>query len=393
MKSSVQLYFRFTIHRAGLIILLALLFVSCKSRNESRRDEIFSTDSFTIKSAKGFDINRHKDYSIVTIKNPWQGAEGVKLVYYLVKNGSPLPRGITSEQVIYVPVKSIVCMSTTHVGMITALGESNSVTGLSTAGLAYSDEITNRFNKGKISEVGYEMSLNHELIIKISPDLVMMYGIGSESAGHINKLRDLGINIMFNGDYLEVDPLAKAEWIKLFGALYCKEELADSIYNAEMIAYNAIRDYVNENLSQKPSVLLGLPFKDTWYISPGNSFVSKLIEDAGGNYLWKNTTSTVSMPYGLENVYIVAMNADFWLNIGTAKKSAEISAVDKRLADLECFRNRNLYNNNKRVTESGGNDYWESGALWPHIILKDIASILHPELFPDYDMYFYQKIN
>jgi iron complex transport system substrate-binding protein len=150
---------------------------------------------------------------------------------------------------------------------------------------------------------------------------------------------------------------------------------------------------VKENSSNKPSVLLGLPFKDTWYISPGNSFISKLIEDAGGNYLWKNTASAVSMPYGLENVYIAAMNADYWLNIGAVKNSTEISRVDKRLADLKCFRSGNLFNNNKRATLSGGNDYWESGALKPHIILKDMASILHPELFPDYKLYYYQKIN
>ncbi len=66
-------------------------------------------------------------------------------------------------------------------------------------------------------------------------------------------------------------------------------------------------------------VLLGLPFKDTWFVSPGNSFISKLIEDAGGSYLWKDTKSAVSMPFGLENVYLKAVNADFWLNIGTVQ--------------------------------------------------------------------------
>ncbi|HBH82832.1 MAG TPA: ABC transporter substrate-binding protein, partial [Bacteroidales bacterium] len=131
----------------------------------------------------------------------------------------------------------------------------------------------------------------------------------------------------------------------------------------------------------------------TWFISPGNSFISKLIQDAGGNYLWRNTTSSLSMPYGLENVYIAALDADYWLNIGTVTRSDEISLVDKRLADLKSFKNNNLYNNNKRITRGGGNDYWESGTLSPHIILKDIASILHPDLFPEHELFFYRKIN
>ena len=71
------------------------------------------------------------------------------------------------------------------------------------------------------------------MILSISPDLVMMYGIGSESLGYIGKIKELGIKVMFNADYLETDPLGKAEWIKLFGALYCKESMADSIFRSE----------------------------------------------------------------------------------------------------------------------------------------------------------------
>jgi len=160
-----------------------------------------------------------------------------------------------------------------------------------------------------------------------------------------------------------------------------------------MVEYNKIRDIVKNNKKRAPTVLLGLPYKDTWFVSPGNSFISKLIEDAGGSYLWRDTFSELSMPYGLENVYIAALNSDYWLNIGTVSERDEISLVDKRLEDLKCFKTRNLYNNNKRVNKSGGNDYWEGGTLRPHLILKDIASILHPDLFPDHELFYYQKIN
>lgn len=393
MRITDHPYFRFANLRNCLMIILAVLIISCRGGQTDKETGYHDSDNQIVKYAKGFKIIRHDNYSEMTVMNPWQGADGISMVCYLVKRDRPVPPDIPADKVIFVPVRTIVCMSTTHVGMITALGETHSVTGISTAGYAYSNEIAARVKQGMISEVGYETSLNHEMIIKLSPDLLMMYGIGSESAGHVNKLNELGINIVFNGDYLETDPLAKAEWIKMFGALYCKEEMADSIYNKEVNDYNSVREYVKTNSVKKPVVLLGLPFKDTWFISPGNSFVSKLIEDAGGNYLWKNTNSSTSMPYGLENVYIAAMNADFWLNIGTVTNSDEISLVDKRLADLTCYRNGNLYNNNRRITETGGNDYWESGAMWPHLILKDVASILHPGLFPEHELYYYRKVN
>jgi iron complex transport system substrate-binding protein len=202
----------------------------------------------------------------------------------------------------------------------------------------------------------------------------------------------LGIKVIINGDYLETDPLGRAEWIKLFGALYCKEHLADSIFNSEVNEYIRLKSFISGNIRSRPKVLLGLPFKDTWYISPGNSFISKLINDSGGDYLWKETESSFSMPYGIENVYLKGLTADYWLNIGSAGSKKEISSVDPRLNDLQCFKNDNLFNNNKRITSSGGNDYWESASLYPHLLLKDIATILHPELFRDQELFYYRKI-
>ena len=173
--------------------------------------------------------------------------------------------------------------------MISALGEENSIAGVSGKGFIFTNSLIQKVEKGLIADVGYEANLNKELIIEISPDLIMMYGIGSESAGYVGKIKELGVKVVFNADYLETDPLSKAEWIKLFGALYCKESLADSIYKSEVEAYNKIKSYISQNISNRPKVLLGLPFKYTWYVSPGNSFISKLIRDAGGNYLWQNT--------------------------------------------------------------------------------------------------------
>lgn len=336
----------------------------------------------------------HKDgWTEVKIIDPWQGANGVNQVYYLVKRGSPLPEWMDSSAVIFVPVQKIICMSTTHVAMITALGVENSLAGVSGINFIYSPSIQRNAEKGLVADVGYEANINKELILKIAPDLIMIYGIGSESSGYLGKIKELGIRVIINADYLETDPLGRTEWIKLFGALYSKEKLADSLFNSEVDEYTNLKSFIVKNATFKPKVLLGLPFKDTWYISPGNSFMSNLISDAGGDYLWRETKSSVSMPYGIENVYIRGLKADYWLNIGSAKTRQEIINVDPRLSDLACFKNDNLYNNNKRITAKGGNDFWESGALHPHLLLKDIATLLHPEIFADHELTYYKKID
>ena len=347
----------------------------------------------SIIAAERITIQETDSCTIVTVINPWQGAKGINNISYLIRRGSKIPPGIDSAEVIFVPLEKIICMSTTHLAMISALNEENTISGVSGARFIYRKTLYDKVKNGQILDIGYEANLNKELIIKTSPDLIMMYGIGSESAGYINKIKELGVKTIFNADYLENDPLGKAEWIKLFGALYCKEEMADSIFRSLSEEYLQIKIFIDKNIDSRPGVILGLPFKDTWFISPGNSYISKIISDAGGNYLWKESESSVSMPFGIENVYLKALNADYWLNIGSVKSRDEIFSMDARLADLPCFKKGNLFNNNKRINNNGGNDYWESGSLYPQLILKDVASILHPGLFIMNELFYYRKLN
>jgi iron complex transport system substrate-binding protein len=357
-----------------------------------RKNEFIATENNNSR-AERFVIEKDGNITSLTIINPWQGAAGVRLTYYLVPRGAEAPKGIDTLRIIYVPVKNIICMSATHTAMIVALGEESTITGISGTNLIYSESLNERIKKGLVKDVGYESNLNNELILGLKPDLVMMYGIGGESAGYVSKIKELGVRIMYNADYLENDPLGKAEWIKVFGALYSRENMADSIYRSEYSDYETIRDFIRKNIKDRPKVLIGLPYRDTWYVSPGNSYISMLIDDAGGKYIWDDKKSEISMPYGIENVFIRAINADYWLNAGTAMNLDELAETDYRLADLPVFKNGKIYNNNLKITVSGGNDYWEKGSIHPSLILKDMASIFHPELFPDHELFFYRKLN
>jgi len=381
-------------HRFKYFLVLVLLSASGCRNNIIDKGTIQPEGSGNrIEHAERFSIEKKNGYTEVKIINPWQGAINISQIYYLVQRGSEVPAGIDSASVIFVPLRKIVCMSTTHIGMISALGEENSISGVSGKDFIYSPAVKKNIEKGLVSDVGYEANLNKELVLKLSPDLIMIYGIGSESAGYVGKIKELGVKVIINADYLETDPLSRAEWVKLFGALYDRDSMADSIFNSEFEQYNTLRSLILGRITDKPKVLLGMPFKDTWYISPGNSFISRLISDAGGDYIWNDLNSSVSMPYGIENVFLKALYADYWLNISTVNSKSDISYVDQRLTDLPCFKNGNLYNNNRRITEGGGNDFWESGSVYPHLLLKDIASILHPDLFSDHELVFYKKIN
>ena len=76
---------------------------------------------------------------------------------------------------------------------------------------------------GRIPDVGYESNLDKELIVSLKPDLLMAYGVGASSAEYLRKLAEMGVKVMYNADYLEEHPLARCEWIKVFGLLTGRE--------------------------------------------------------------------------------------------------------------------------------------------------------------------------
>jgi len=387
MKLSVK------ISRVVMIVTLVAIFtVSCTFQSVHIPQDASSSG---VEYASRFTLERGEGYTRLDIIDPWQGSEGVRHIYILIKEETtvPLETFPAEAKIINVPIKSIVCMSATHVAMIAALGMENTIIGVSGTDLIANAEVRNLAVKGLIKEVGYEESLNREEILNMNPDLFMAYGIGSESAGFLSKISGLGIKVMLNAEYLELDPLGKAEWIKVFGALYCLEEMADSLFNSSSEKYSNLKKMIAEETEARPKILLGLPWKDSWYISPGNSYISRLIEDAGGEYLWRESESKTSMPLNLENVYMKAIEAEFWLNPGNARTLNEIAIADRRLAGLAVFTNGNIFNNIKLLSATGANDYWERGSTNPELILADIATILHPELFKDDTLTFYKRLN
>ncbi len=370
----------------ALTAVLSWLIISCSCREPGEKQYVAG-----MRYAEKLSIERNDSFTVVTIKDPWQGARDVLQKWYLVPEGVRVPASDPS-MIISVPVKRIICMSTTHLAMIRALNEEQSLAGASGTDFIYDSVLLELVAGGQIKEVGYDDNLNKELIASLSPDLVMVYGVAGESAAYTGKLEEMGIKVLFNADYLENEPLGKAEWIKLFGALYCREDMADSIFMNSEREYNNLKQKMSDASAPRPTVMLGLPFRDTWFVSPGNSYISRLISDAGGTYLWKDTNSDYSMPYGIENVYTRALEADFWINPGSAAGIDEIISLDQRLAALRCVKEGNVYNNNKRSNSKGGNDYWETGALNPHLILGDISAILHQDQDSGRELVYYRKL-
>ena len=373
-------------------ILFLILGVLCCTNGKKKSPHPFVEGQILpLSYAKGFSISSYEQYRKITVLNPWQQSQGISFEYYLVDCNKPIPVELEGKQIVRTPVNCVICLSTSHIGFLSALNEISSLKALSGAGFVSEPQVREALKLKKVFDVGYDQGINYELILSLKPDMIMAYGVGGEVTGFVNKLRDLGLNVILNGEYLEDSPLAKTEWIKFVGAFFNKNQEAEAFFSQVEKNYNEIKQKVAA-VNYHPFVLTGLPYKDAWWMAGGNSNLAKLISDAGGDFLWHENTSRESFVVSLEEVVIRSSKADFWINCGTVNTINELISTDSRFTDFPLVKKKSVFNNNLLVSSSGGNDYWEKGVVRPDLILADLVKIFHPECDSGIVFNFYKKI-
>ena len=374
----------------ALILLLYTLISGCNPAGPNGLNYNPGSSGNT-KYAARFDFYPEKDYTLIRVFNPWQNSKGTNYSYVLGEKQEVLPDSLKKLPFIHTPVSRVIAMSTTHVAMIAGLGESSSIKGASGTPFIFNPDIRRRSEAGLVADVGYGQGINYEKVVSLDPDVVFLYGVEGNVTSIAEKLGELGIQVVYCAEYLEQDPLGKAEWIRFFAPFFGKEQEADVSFNRVDSSYQALKSITSRDLV-KPNVMIGLPWKDTWYVAGGRSYASRLISDAGGQYLWQDNPSDEAVPMDMESVYSKAVNADVWINPGVAQSIDELIAFDERFGELEIVRQANIYNNNARMSPGGGNDYWESATLRPDLILADLISVFHPSLMRDHSMFYYRKL-
>ena len=347
-------------------------------------------ESFT-RYAQGFEVLDHGTFKLLHVYDPWQSSKDVTFSYVLAKDRSMVPDSMDQLTFIKIPVSRVITLSTTHLAMIQQLGMEQSVKGVSGTTFIYNPALRSMISDGEVKEVGYDQGLSYETIVGLDPDVLFMYGVEGSVLAISQKLNELGIPVVFCGDYLESHPLGKAEWIRFFSYFYDLEELADDFFNRIDSLYNSCASLTGQ-ISHRPLVLTGLPWKDSWYIAGGKSFAARLIEDAGGEYLWMDHNSAEAVPMDLESVYARAVKAEIWINPGAATSLDQLRGFDQRFMSLGVIQTGMIFNNDARTNASGGNDYWESGAVRPDLVLSDLIEVFHPGLLEDHSFFYYRQL-
>jgi iron complex transport system substrate-binding protein len=371
-------------HLYYTLLIILTLFTSCVNKQQGRNGS--TGENIKNKYAEGFSIAKSDKYTCVTVYNPWKKGE-IYDRYYLVKDAkTAVPQ---DGKKIQIPLKSLVANSATYFEFLQMLGELDKVTGVCSAAWVYNPQILAGVRAKKIKDLGDAFNLDIENLMVLRPQAVMTSAYNAEDENS-KRLTQSGLSVIYNIEWQEKTLLGRAEWIKFIGAFFDKSELADSLFNNVEKRYKEV-SALAQKVKSRPTLLSGQDFRGAWSMPAGRSFNARMFHDAGASYFYANDTTSGSLSSNIESALVNFNKADVW--VGTQANSLnELGKLDAKYKLFKAYKEGNVYNYNKRMNATGGNDYWESAIARPDLLLSDMIKALHPELLPSYEFTYMQKL-
>lgn len=367
-----------------ILIFLAPLIValySCSGKGISATDAV---EGDTLTTASRFlTVIDCGDYMVAQVFAPWSDSVPIGR-YAIVKDEKMRDKVPDGYEVIVAPLKRSVVFSAVHTSAINDLGMLSAVKGVADGAYYLPDDtVTSLLKDGKMADVGSSISPSVEKLIDLEPDALLMSPYAGNDASNVNRM---DVPVIYMADYLEPTPRARTEWIILLGELYGCREHALEMYEHTMNSYNYVKDIASRS-EIKPKVIVDKPMSGTWYVPGGDSYLAKMIEDAGAYYPWSDNSSEGSIALDVAAVLDRGADADIWL-IRDVKdyNERDLSAELPRAESFRAFPSA-TYMCNTVMTP-----YYNLIAFHPDEVLAEFAAIFHPELFQDYPFSLYKKL-
>lgn len=370
---------------------LSFFFLSCGNpldKNAQNNSPSTPLPTVELNYASCYRIDTLHGFQRILLKNPYDEYSTIK-TYVLVPRGySYKPK--RDEEVIYTPVKTFGIFSTSFIGMLEALDAISTITIIENTDFIYTTSVLENVKNEHTLTIGELPTINLEKLILNQPEVLVLSGLDASVPEVLEKGKSAGIKIIHSFDWQEQHPLARSEWIKFFGALLDKEKKADSIFNAIESKYLSLMELAQKDTIH-PTVFFSSMYEGTWYFPGGKSYVSQLVKDANATHPWIKDDHTGSLPLSFEAIALQSSNASIWLNPDANSKD-ELLARDSRYMELIKTMELGIFQYDKRKIPSGGNDYWENGALRADWVLQDYIKMLHPNLLPNDSLIFFRPL-
>ena len=379
--------------KVAAFIMIVLAATACKQNNTTQSDKADTLPSSElIKYSKGFDIIDYDGYTKVVINNPWDSKSSKPYAtYYLYKEDSeaiPVDEGAKLQ----IPIRSVIVNTFAYFEFLKQLGELDKVVAVTDAQRIYNQNILDGLSSGKIQDLGDPFNPNIEKTLMVKADALINSAYVQQD-NLSERVQKTGLPVIFSLEWMETSPLARAEWIKLIAEFVDQRAVAQEVFDDIEKRYNDNTNLVRE-ATEKPFVLSGDNFQDTWYVPGGDSFNAHFFRDAGADYYYSSikNTETGSIGLDIESILTNLGQADVWLGC-EANSYTELESKDKKYMLLKPVKNKRVFNNRNRTTPSGGNDYYESAIANPDLILRDLIKAFYPEKLTEHEFTYIKPLN
>ncbi|MDR3309360.1 MAG: ABC transporter substrate-binding protein, partial [Tannerella sp.] len=341
-------------------ILFCLAFACNVGQNSSssKDDAIIIEKSDSIRYAQGFEVTEYEGYTKIEVRDPWH--EGKLLQrYILIPRSRTLPASLPKGTIIRTPIRRAVVYSAVHARAIVELGSADDIIGVCESRYILSEEIRRRVAQGSITDCGESASPNVEKMIAMETEVIFASAFNNSGYGAVEKT---DIPIMELADYMETDPLGRAEWIKFIGLLTGRASLADSLFRRTEANYLRIKSMA-QDARKRPTLLPGMNYGSTWYVPAGDSYMAHLYADAAADYLFSYLKGTGNAPLSFETVLERAIHADVWLIMYYSPKAMTYYTLGADFSSyrmFDAFRQRHIHACNTNFSL-----YYEEAPLHP----------------------------
>ncbi len=279
------------------------------------------------------------------------------------------------------PLRRLGTMSTVQVGFLYALDAIDCLVAVCNPELIYTPV------KGTEIDLGDSMKPSAERTLQAGLDALLAVNYGQYDNLEAARIEKLGVFTMYINEWQEGSPLARAEWIRVFGALTGKLHEADSIFNEVEQKYLYLTAEGGQSATR--SIMSGNNFRGTWYVPSGKNYLAYLFKDAGAAYPFYEDERATSIPLTIEETLHYFHDADVWVGAG-GNSLSELAQMDEKHTWFKAYQEGRVYNWRKQRMSSGANNFWERGVVHPEEMLEDVIHILNNA--PDSTLHFAERL-
>lgn len=367
----------------SLLFWVSIAACSVKTEKENKGINLAEFEEIPNRFAKRFSVQKSGDFYAVFITN---AKSDTIFRYFLSPKNKPevAPSGFLP---LHYPAEDITIFSVKYAAYLDALGKNDLIKNFSGLEYAYNPVWHEKVKNGAIEAVKINGVADFEKVLSLKTDLILDY-LPNGNSPVLDKMLAHRLPVFVAAEYLEEHPLGQAEWIKIFGILAGDRATAERIFDETEKNYTA--EKVTQTPENAPSVFCNIPYGDVWYIPGMDNFTAVFVRDAGGKYTWEDLQGSGSVPLSLESVFERAQNADIWLNAADYKEREKLASLNNLTGKFSAFKSGKVFAYTKRMSEGGGCDYFESGAVRPDLILKDLKIIFSGG--DEKSLFFYERL-